>query len=147
MIVFRVTRSLHQELDGEGSRRSGGRWNSPGTPVVYASGSRALAALEYLVHIDVDEVPDDLVLMSVEVPDELSVENVANDVATSARERAMGDAWVRACTTVMLGVPSRLIPEELNYLVNPGHASAGEVRIVHVRPFVFDERLVSPPVT
>lgn len=143
MIVYRVTRSLHQELDGEGARRSGGRWNSPGTSVVYASGSRALAALEYLVHIDVDEVPDDLVLMSVEVPGELSVENVANDVAISAKGRAMGDTWARDARTVMLCVPSRLIPEEWNYLINPGHASASEVRIVHVRPFVFDERLIS----
>lgn len=143
MIVYRITRSLHQEIDGEGARRTGGRWNSPGIPAIYASSTRALAALEYLVHIDVDEVPDDLVLMSVEVPDEISVESVKPDVASGGTERAIGDTWARGSGTIMLGVPSRLIPEELNYLINPRHASAGELRIIHVRPFVFDERLVS----
>jgi RES domain-containing protein len=142
MIVYRITRSLHRELDGEGAQQSGGRWNSPGTAVVYASSTRALAALEYLVHIDVDEVPDDLVLMSVEVPDELLVENVADDVSGSNAERAAGDAWASGGRTIALGVPSRLIPEEWNYLINPRHRSTGELRVVNVRGFVFDERLM-----
>ena len=143
MIVYRITRSLHQEIDGEGARRTGGRWNSPGTPVVYASSTRALAALEYLVHIDVGEAPNDLVLMSIDVPNELSVESIKPDVASSSTERAIGDTRAQRSGSIMLGVPSRLIPEELNYLINPTNASAGELRIVHVRPFVFDERLVS----
>lgn len=73
MIVYRITRSAHQEIDAEGARRSGGRWNSPGTLAVYASSTRALAVLEYLVHIDVEEVPDDIVLLSLEVQDDLPV--------------------------------------------------------------------------
>jgi len=143
MIIYRIARALHQELDGEGARQTGGRWNSPGTAVVYASSTRALAALEYLVHIDIDEVPDDLVLISVEVPDDLSVENVADDVSGGSAERSAGDAWARAGRSVVLGVPSRVIPEERNYVINPRHPSAGGVRVVHVRGFVFDERLVA----
>ncbi len=143
MIVYRITRSLHQKIDGEGAWRSGGRWNSPGVPVVYASSTRALAALEYLVHIDVDEAPDDLTLISIDVPDELPVEGVKTGIARGPSERATGDTWARGSETIMLGVPSRLVPEELNYLINPRHASAGELRVVRVRPFVVDERLVS----
>jgi RES domain-containing protein len=142
MIVYRMTRSLHQELDGEGARQSGGRWNSPGTAVIYTSSTRALAALEYLVHIDVDEVPDDLVLISVEVPDTLPVNTVADDMRRRDGDRSAGDAWARGRKTIALGVPSRLIPEEWNYLINPRHIAAGEVRVVHVRDFVFDERLM-----
>lgn len=146
MILYRIARALHQELDGEGARRSGGRWNSPGTPVVYASGTRALAALEYLVHIDVDEVPDDLVLMSVSVPDELAVEDVPDDVVDprhrSDAERGVGDSWVQSERTAVLSVPSRLIPEERNYVLNPQHDAASMVRVVGVRRFVFDERLM-----
>ena len=145
MIVYRITRAVHQELDGEGARRSGGRWNSPGVPVVYASGTRALAALEYLVHIDIDEVPDDLVLLSVGVPDELLVEEVADSVmdrkTRSAEQRAVGDAWAKSGGAAVLSVPSGLIPEERNYVLNPRHPSAKGVRVVHARSFVFDERL------
>jgi RES domain-containing protein len=116
---------------------------------VYASGTRALAALEYLVHIDVDEVPDDLVLMSVDVPDALVVEDVADDVVDpeqrSTTERGVGDSWVRSGRTAVLSVPSRLIPEERNYVLNPRHEAASGVRVVSVRRFVFDERLVVAP--
>ena len=112
---------------------------------MYASGTRALAALEYLVHIDIDEVPDDLLLLSVEVPDELLVEEVADSVvdrkARSAERRAAGDAWVKSGSAAVLRVPSGLIPEERNYVLNPRHRSAKGMQVVHARAFAFDERL------
>lgn len=150
MLVYRITRALHQELDGEGARRSGGRWNSPGVALVYASETRALAALEYLVHIDVEEVPDDLVLLSIDVPDQLAVERIAahdlrqgwNRVALSPECRTIGDSWEKSGRTPMLCVPSAPVPEESNYLLSPRHPDAGAVRVIHVRSFAFDERLL-----
>lgn len=150
MLVFRITRSLHQELDGEGARRSGGRWNSQGIALVYASETRALAALEYLVHIDVEEVPDDLVLLSIDVPDQLAVERIAahdlrqgwNRVALSPEWRSMGDSWEKSGTTPILCVPSAPVPEESNYLLSSRHPDAGAVRVINVRSFAFDERLL-----
>lgn len=150
MLVYRITRSLHQGLDGEGARRSGGRWNSPGIAVVYASETRALAALEYLVRIDVEEVPDDLVLLSIEVPDQLAIERVgAHDlrqgwdrVALLPECRTVGDTWEKSGRTPMLCVPSAPIPEESNYLLSPRHRDAGAVRVTHARSFAFDQRLL-----
>lgn len=150
MILYRIARSLHQEIDGEGARRSGGRWNSPGLPAVYASETRALAALEYLVHIDVEELPDDLVLLSVEVPAHSAVDILSayelppgwSDVALSSECRAIGDAWLKSSTTPLLRIPSAPVPEESNYLFNPRHQDATAVRIVDARPFAFDQRLL-----
>ena len=76
MRLWRITREPYQALDGEGAKRNGGRWNSEGVPVVYLSPALSLAALEYLVHIDIEDVPDDLVALEIEVPDHASRETV-----------------------------------------------------------------------
>lgn len=127
-----------------------GRWNSPGTPAVYASSTQALAVLKYLLHIDVEEVPDDVVLLSLEVPDDLPVTSyVAESLMPgweflkAAREcRILGDKWLKSGSTAVLCVPSALMPEEHNYVLNPRHPAAGAVHVLHVRPFAFDRRLL-----
>ena len=70
MLIWRVARKQHADLNGEGPRLFGGRWNSPGLAVVYAASHLSLSALGYLVHIDVEDVPDDLVAMAIAVPDD-----------------------------------------------------------------------------
>ena len=140
MLVWRICREAHQALDGEGSRLHGGRWSSERVSVVYTSSTLALAALEYLVHVDIEDVPDDLVAMAIEVPDDLPPDwNQVLDHPACAR---IGDQWAAKGTVLLLLVPSAVVPEESNVLINPDHPRAGDVRMVSIRPFAFDSRLV-----
>jgi RES domain-containing protein len=150
MRAWRISRAPHRALDGEGARRIGGRWNSPGVAVVFAATHLSLAALEYLVHIDIDEVPDDLLALGLEVPEDagerhLTAENLPANwqmMLHSEECRAIGDAWAKAQESLLLRVPSIIIPEEDNLIVNPAHPRAADVRIVNERPFSYDPRLL-----
>jgi RES domain-containing protein len=148
--VYRICRAAHRALDGEGARLYGGRWNSPDRAAVYASGSLALAALEYLVHVDPGDVPNDLVAITINVPDGASAEEVEANALPAGWEQVaahpacavIGDAWLRAGRSLLLRVPSAPIPEEANILINPRHAEAHGVSTAASRPFFFDPRLL-----
>lgn len=150
MIAWRICRASFAPLDGEGARLFGGRWNSGGVPVVYAASSLSLAALEYLVHVDPARVPDDLIAMRIEVPDGFGAERVVvddlpvgwNALSDHVACITAGDAWAEACRALVLCVPSAVVPEEENVLVNPRHAGAAGVRVLSVRRFAFDSRLL-----
>lgn len=150
MRVWRICREGHQALDGEGSRLYGGRWNSEHVSVVYTSSTLALAALEYLVHVDIEDVPDDLVAMAIEVPDDAGEGMVAVDdlppdwkhVPDHPACARIGDQWAAGGAVLLLRVPSAVVPEESNLLINPDHPRAGDVLVVSIRPFAFDSRLV-----
>ena len=150
MIVHRLARLAHAKLDGEGARLAGGRWNSPGRAAVYASSRLSLAALELLVHTDVPLVPPDLVAFEIEIPDALEVESVAlGDLPKDWRQpghlacRSIGDTWLAEERTAVLRVPSAVVPEEMNYVINPRHRAAKAIHVVGRRKFAFDSRLLS----
>ncbi|HEX9727499.1 MAG TPA: RES family NAD+ phosphorylase [Gemmatimonadales bacterium] len=150
MLTWRICRREHQALDGEGARLSGGRWNSEGIPAVYSSSSLALAALEYLVHVDIQDVPDDLVALSIAVPDDAEVQTVQlrdlpadwNRIPDHPACVALGDAWATEGAALALLAPSAVLPEDQNVLINPRHPRAGDVVVRSVRPFAFDPRLL-----
>lgn len=148
MRVWRLARRAHSALDGAGARREGGRWNSPGRPLVYSSSHLSLAALEVLVHFDVDEVPEDLLAFAIEIPDALATEQVTPDtlpIGWTRQEfatRAFGDEWLASARTPVLVVPSAVIPEETNVLVNPAHPATRGVVVVSRRRFAYDPRLL-----
>jgi RES domain-containing protein len=149
MRVWRISREPYPLLDGEGARRWGGRWNSPGTPMVYAASTPSLAVLESLAARDEEDVPEDLALASIHVPDDATVERLSRDALPMnwqaplhERCRAIGDAWVASRRTLVLVVPSAVLPEEVNYLLNPLHRDIRRCDAVSARRFVFDPRLV-----
>ncbi len=150
MRVSRLARKPFLALDGEGARQVGGRWNSEGVAVVYTSFSLSLAALEYLAHIDPEDIPDDLMAVAVEVPDRLRIEEVRiedlpsdwNRVFDHPRCIALGNEWIAAGRSLGLSVPSALVPEEWNLLLNPEHPDAAGLRATGTRPFIFDRRLL-----
>lgn len=131
---------------------NGGRWSSEGVAVVYTSSTRSLAALEYLAHLDPEDVPDDLMAMAVEFPDRASIEGVRTQdlppdwdlVFDHPGCVAIGDEWIAAGRYLGLRVPSALVPEEWNLLLNPAHSDARKLRIAGTRPFAFDRRLFRP---
>lgn len=136
---------------GEGARRSGGRWNSRGVAVAYASSSLALSALECLVHAE-ERFLRAAALLSVQAswPDDLQVESAPpsaylpgwRDHPAPPELAAFGDRWVAERRTAVLLVRSALIPSELNVLVNPAHPQFAQLTFGPPEPFVFDPRLL-----
>jgi RES domain-containing protein len=133
-------------FDGEGARLYGGRWNSPGTPVVYTAESRALATLELLAGLQSSRSLESYVLISVSFPEDL-VEILDprvlsprwRDSPPSLDSQSIGDLWIHEQRTAILKVPSVIIPQEANYIVNPHHQEfslvvIGEVEALHIDP-------------
>jgi RES domain-containing protein len=136
-------------FSGEGARIAGGRWNERGTRLVYLGQSLSLCALEVLVHVDPRDAPA-FVAIRVEVPDGLvlRVEELGPLPADWRRIPApavlgeTGSRWARSAASAVLSVPSAIIPEERNYLLNPDHPDRAHVLAGTAEPFTFDPRLV-----
>ncbi len=141
MQLWRLTRVPHANMSGEGARRYGGRWNSPGKTVVYAAAEAALAVLEVRVHLDLPLalLPDDYLLLAMNAAD--SDVEMGPMLTDPNKCRAFGDQWLAENRSVLLCVPSVVVPESDNVLINPAHPAAADVQIVNQRSFVFDERL------
>jgi RES domain-containing protein len=148
--AWRIVKERHagSAFAGEGARLYGGRWNSRGSAVVYTSGSRALAALESLVHLT-PPVTFRYVAIPVEfdraVVDTLSTSALPAgwaDEPPNAATKAIGDTWVREARSAVLEVPSAIVPGESNFLLNPTHRHFARVRIGIGGPFAFDPRLL-----
>ena len=152
-LVWRLTPpEFHTELDGEGARLFGGRWNSPGLRALYTSSHLSLSVLETYVSIPLllrNSLPV-YQAVRISIPDTASTVRVspaqfAELLTTSdhvAASRSVGDDWIARRDSLVLQVPSVLVPEEDNLILNPEHPAAGDVRIVSVRAFHFDPRLV-----
>jgi RES domain-containing protein len=150
--AWRLVKSRHAAaaFDGEGARLYGGRWNSPGTRVAYASDSIALAALEVLAHLQSTAVLQAYSLVSLSFPDE-SVELLPTTSLPARWRRfpsppenqAIGDRWVAQGRSLILRVPSVIIPSAANYLINPAHPEFSRVVIARPERFAFDPRLLS----
>ncbi|WP_428396248.1 RES family NAD+ phosphorylase [Lichenicoccus sp.] len=134
-----MCRAPFADLSGEGARLYGGRWNRRGRPMVYLASEAALALLEVRVHLDLppELLPDDYVLVRAAL-DGLAVETLE---AVPADAAAFGETWLRERRTPVLRVPSLIVPESANLLLNPAHPAAADARILSVRPFRFDARL------
>ena len=144
MIVYRLCKAAHVALDGEGARLWGGRWNSAGRPMVYAAATPSLAVLEVLVHLDLpaELLPDDLRLLTIELPDDAPVSQLDADPADDAACIAAGDAFLDAGDALGLRVRSVVVPQEWNMLINVRHADMRRVRTIADEPFRLDPRLV-----
>lgn len=142
MFLYRICLRLYTALDGEGARLFGGRWNSPGQPAVYTFTSLSLAALEYLVHVNFDNLPVNLVWVKIELPDSCTMERFPKPTAPNERDAAaFGDAWLRSRRTVALIVPSAVLSVEQNVIVNPLHPEMSRVKTLETNKFEFDDRL------
>ena len=149
MRIWRICSRRHRRFDGEGARRYGGRWNHTGTSVVYTSGSLSLAALELFVHVDIDTAPGDLVAIQVDIPDTVTIETVKIESLPRDWRRYpapealkdIGTAWASKASTAILAVPSAVIPEERNYLLNPAHRDFKRIRLHKPVAFRFDPRM------
>jgi RES domain-containing protein len=148
--VWKLTRERHRQaaLAGIGARRFGGRWNSIGTAMGYASCSLELSVLESLVHIQLSRIPRDYIWIELEMPDD-AVEPLRTWPAHwdspghyRTEIQAVGDAWIRSRTSLGLQVPAAVLPERHNVLVNPAHPRYPDIREVATSTFTWPQRLV-----
>jgi RES domain-containing protein len=148
--AWRIVQERHsaRAFTGEGARIYGGRWNSPGVAVVYTAQSRALAALEMLVHLDSPGLLSSYLLYQVDFEeawvtklDAGSLPSDWRDDPPPASTQAIGDQWIRSNESPVLRVPSVLISEEVNFLLNPRHRQFERLRIGRPEAFAFDPRL------
>ncbi|MBX9782924.1 MAG: RES family NAD+ phosphorylase [Chitinophagaceae bacterium] len=152
MIVYRITQQqFATDLSGNGARLYGGRWNSEGLYALYTAGTRALALLETLAHTPVQILPaKKYSVLSLEVPDEGGMEIIplkklklnwdAWDLQFYTQKP--GDAFLKANKHLVLQVPSVLVHEEFNYIINPLHKSAGLIKILNEKELKLNERLL-----
>jgi len=148
VLLWRI--SNHPSLAGDGGLRTPGRWHTRGRRVVYCAQSPAAALLEILVHfeIDIQDLPVRYRLLKIEVPDDVHVERVSADQLPAgwpektAVTRALGDDWLARGGAALLSVPSAIVPETFNVLLNPAHQDAKRLVIVHAGEHAIDPRLL-----
>jgi RES domain-containing protein len=142
MEVFRLCLKERASLDGQGARLYGGRWNSPGHALIYTSQHLSLAVLEYIVHVEPNNLPDKLIWLKICIPDDVSFENFSGAIAPAEFEASqIGDKWIKLGKTVALIVPSAVLPLENNVLINPKHSDMSRISIIDQQLFFFDQRL------
>jgi RES domain-containing protein len=151
LVGWRLVKEKHvpTAFSGEGAAKTGGRWNSRGVAVVYTSASKSLAALETLVHLN-PPVFFKYKIIRIEFSEDL-VEKIATAALPPdwraepppPSTKRIGDAWVRESRSAILAVPSIIISDEVNYVLNPAHPDFKK-RITIARPqdFAFDPRLL-----
>jgi RES domain-containing protein len=147
LTVYRICKAKYPANDGEGARLAGGRWNHKGTPLVYCGATASLCALEVLAHSA--KLPADMIVIGAGIPKSVSIRmieetdlpaNWSGPVATR-KTKDIGTSWAKSGATAVLPVPSVVVPNERNYLLNPAHPDFSKIRFSAPKPFVFDKRL------
>lgn len=151
MELFRITQEKYAEdLSGNGARIFGGRWNSEGLFAVYTSSSRSLALLETLAHTPSKMLQERIyILVTLSVPDTVKPVEIDKEKLTAGWDapdtrpltKKMGDKFLRNKSGLLLIVPSVLMPEENNYIINPIHSDLKKIKLVNKRRIHFDARL------
>jgi RES domain-containing protein len=148
MIVYRLaTETYKNDLSGNGAKLFGGRWNSVGLAVIYTTENISLAVLEILVRADPYTIPLTYHLINIEIPD-----GIQPLIITSAKLKTvwkddigytqwMGDEFIKSNNGLLLKVPSAVVDQENNFILNPRHTDFKKVKIVAVKKFIFDKRL------
>jgi RES domain-containing protein len=148
--LFRICKARYAKsaFSGEGARLYAGRWNHAGIPMVYTSTSLALAALELFVHLDPSQAPDDLVSIAATLLPNMKTET-ADLTALPAdwrridhpAPRDLGTAWAKSKRSLAFRVPSAVIADEWNVLLNPAHAAFARITVSDPRSFRYDHRM------
>lgn len=145
MKAWRLARRKFAALDGVGASVFGGRWNPPGQTVVYSAENLSLALLEVIVHLELalDWLPPDYVKIELQIPDNVRIEEHASLPRNARAMQEIGRRWRHAGDSVGLFVPSVIVPEEKNLLLNPEHRDFTRIQKARPRPFKIDLRLLS----
>lgn len=152
MLVYRLSKmKFRNDLTGQGARNYGGRWNNKGYPVIYTSESRSLAAFELAVHLNLSQLPDNYVMVTISFPDGIAIESIDrkklpqnwNSFPFHTSTRNIGDDFIIRNESLVLKVPSAVIQGDFNFLINPLHKDISKIKIVHTETFSYDHRLLN----
>ncbi len=150
MKVFRLSRKKYaDDLSGKGSAKSGNRWNSKGIEMLYTAESRALAMAEVIVHLSLASLPNDYMMIEIEIPDTVEIEVLKpHDLDTNwnsnpprSQTQILGDNFIYSKKYCVLKVPSAVVKGDFNYLLNPKHEDIKKIKIIAMTNFPFDERI------
>lgn len=148
MRIFRIGDERHPLWDGTGAALVGGRWNSPGRPVIYGALCYSCAMLEILAHANIGKIPTTHSFVIAEVPDGVSTETVEAgmlpagwDTENNSSARAFGDQWLKEARSAILVVPSVIARFDWNALVNPMHPDANKLIVSSQEKVLWDRRL------
>ncbi len=156
MVVYRIQNAkFGNELSGEGAKLFGGRWNSIGLPAIYTSGSIALAALEIFVHADNNILKGNYVALTIDLPKAIQINELTIDELPLNWQqfpapdslRTLGDIWLSRNKFAVLKMPSTIIPQEYNFIINPLHKNFIDIQVTKTSAFTFDTRFTSPHYT
>jgi RES domain-containing protein len=148
MKLYRISKCRFvDDLSGTGAALYGGRWNSKGTYILYTAASPALALLESIVHLS--HIPvSGYCMITLEIPDGLSTEIKDADLPSNWQQhpppaglKKIGDRFVKENKSLALKIPSALLPEDFNFLLNPNHSQFSKIKLTAKRTLVFDDRL------
>ena len=151
MTLYRIAKKKYvDDLSGAGARIYGGRWNHKGIGMLYTSEGRALATVEYLVHVPLSIVPSDLSIAFIEIPDDIIPTQVSTaqlpanwrDYPAPPELAKIGTRWAIESRSLLLRVPSAVIAGEFNVLINPAHTDIRHVEITHIEDCRLDQRLL-----
>jgi len=145
MHVWRLCKAEHEDLSGMGAFIYGGRWNSEGHNVVYTASHLSLACLESLVGLPQLRIPKDFIFLKIEVPPEIKITAFKGDRAQIKKRdycQKIGNAWLVQGSSAILVVPSVVVPQENNILINPRHVDAKKLKVLEKAKFEFDPRLL-----
>ena len=150
MMLFRLSKTKYaDDLSGKGAEISGGRWNSKGIPMIYTAESRALCIAELAMHLPLGTVPKDFSFISFTLPDNIPVFNLPKDQLPSNwneyphpnETQEIGDSFIKENKCLLMKVPSVVVYEEYNYLINPRHILIQKVQVSDLASFKFNDRL------
>jgi RES domain-containing protein len=140
------------DLEGKGAKATGGRWNNVGVPILYTSSSIALAVLETVVHLGAGIFPMNRYIVAIDIPDaefdaRLVVRGVDlpaawNSNPASFKSKDFGSNWIGTKAELVLEVPSVIVPDESNYLINPLHKDAGKITAKNRGQYTYDPRAI-----
>jgi RES domain-containing protein len=144
--------SNYDDLSGIGGLKASGRWHEKGRPVVYAADHPASALLELMVHLEIDfeDLPTTYQLLEIDLPSDIAVGRVTIADVEKGSERWKDDPkitrglllpWFEQRRTAVIAVPSAIVPVGTNYLINPQHADAARIKVVHAAHYPHDPRL------
>jgi RES domain-containing protein len=151
MKVYRIAKEKYiDDLSGTGARLYGGRWNNKGIGIIYTSETRALATVEYLVHVPLAMIPTDICIATLEIPGSITAQEILiPDLPANWRScpapfelSRLGTDWVLGNETLLLRVPSVVVEHEFNILINPSHPDIKHVVTSRIENYRFDNRLV-----
>ena len=150
MKVFRLSRKKYsKKLSGKGASLSGSRWNSKGTEIIYCASSRALGMAEVAVHLNLALIPNDYLMIEIDIPDSIFIEQTNKNklppdwdlfphILTTQK---IGDDFINVNKNCILQVPSAVVKGDSNYLINPSHKDFKLIKIINSYSFPFDKIL------